>query len=126
MSYDEHLISMAGGDGEFEKKLQQIGAKYAHMYVPRKSDNAPLGEFKVIEDESADGEADVLGEIEARVPQIPVSEMSRAERDRAALLAMVREQRAQIERVLDLLDSNDLNGVLVVNADRVRAALGLS
>jgi len=57
MSYDEHLISMAGGDG------------------------------------------DVLDQIAARIPRIPESEMSRAERDRATLIARVREQRAVIERV---------------------------
>jgi hypothetical protein len=60
--YNEHLISMAGGDG------------------------------------------DVVAEIAARIPQIHESEMSRAEKDRAALLAMVREQRAVIERVEVLVE----------------------
>ena len=68
MSYDEHLISMAGGDG------------------------------------------DVLAGIEARIPQIPESAMSRAERDRATLLAMVREQAARldaVEAVTESLDHSD-------------------
>ena len=66
--YTEHLISMAGGDGE----------------------------------------ADVLGEIEARIPQIPESEMSRAERDRAALLAMVREQQAALSLIANQVNASEM------------------
>jgi len=63
--YSEHLISMAGGDGE----------------------------------------ADVLGEIEARTTPKQGGWESVQDRDIRTLLAMVREQRAVIGRVRELCDS---------------------
>jgi len=102
VSYDEHLISMAGGDGDLHEGEHAIWCNgHAHF--------GPCRRGRVTGTEKAaspggDGESDVLGEIAARIPQIPASEMSRTERDRAYLLAMVREQRAVIERVEAVAD----------------------
>jgi hypothetical protein len=58
---------MSAGESEFEKKLQAIGAKYAHMYVARKPDNAPMKEFKLIEEEPTDGMSGMAEVLEAHV-----------------------------------------------------------
>ena len=66
MSYDEHLISMAGGDGETVDQLAAIEARA----------NDPFGT-------SMQG----IGQVDA---------------DRDTLLAMVRKQQDQLDRVLEL------------------------
>jgi len=69
MSYDEHLISMAGGDGE--TGLDAIEARLAHDRI----------------DFSAPGF---------------IGESGQCMTDRETLLAMVREQRDQLDKVLEL------------------------
>jgi len=73
MSYDEHLTSMAGGDGETVDHLAAIEARLAHDRI----------------DFSAPGF---------------IGESDQCMTDRETLLSLVREQRDQIDRVLELAD----------------------
>jgi len=103
--YTEHLISMAGGDGEVLDQIQ------------RRADKATAGPWVV--DELGDVEAvpefdlhrfDIMPETIARTElrKEDGEFIAHARTDIPALLAMVREQRAVIERVEALADlSND-------------------
>ena len=76
MSYDEHLISMAGGDGETVDQLAAIEARAQAAIVERESNFLDLRQF-----------APVIRAIDESSTDVP------------ALLAMVREQRAKLDRV---------------------------
>ncbi len=75
----------------------------------------------------AGGDGDRLAAIEARIPQIPESEMSNTEKDRAYLLAMVREQAAKLEAAHDIAEwirDNHGDYISRETEERLRAALG--
>ena len=79
MSYDEHLISMAGGDGETVDQLAAIEARAQAAIVERESNFLDLRQF-----------APVIRAIDESSTDVP------------ALLAMVREQQDQLDRILEL------------------------
>ena len=81
MSYDEHLISMAGGDGETVDQLAAIEARAQAAIVERESNFLDLRQF-----------APVIRAIDESSTDVP------------ALLALVREQQATLDRVKALAD----------------------
>jgi hypothetical protein len=85
--YTEHLISMAGGDGDTADQLAEIEARLT-------------GD----KDDFGNGYAD------------------QTIRDREHLLAIIRTQQAQIERVLDLANTRSRCGWRI-SADEIRKAL---
>ena len=102
--YDEHLISMAGGGGDV---LDQIQAR---------ADKATAGPWEV--DRNHPFSSDIVGIYSSGAKKyvVMVDEddpttdaeanfIAHAREDIPALLAMVREQRAVIERVRELADS---------------------
>jgi len=101
MSYDEHLISMAGGDGELD--LDAIEAR---------AQAATEGPWHVDDEEQTVRAREYAGEIVYdRSPEYssewakfkPTAEfIAHARTDVPALLALVREQRDQLDRVLEL------------------------
>jgi len=93
MSYDEHLISMAGGDGEPDaitaRAERAAGALYA---LSSEADSGtPFAERHFI----------------ARNRYLGMADAALAAADVPALLALVREQQAKLDRVEALADEAD-------------------
>ena len=81
MSYDEHLISMAGGDGE---TVDQLAAIEARANVIQRCMNAAPNDCYDM--------SDIGSALDAAANDVP------------DLLALVREQQAKLDRILKLAD----------------------
>jgi len=96
MSYDEHLISMAGGDGEPD--LDQIQARAdAATEGPWKAEH-----YAVDEDEgrirvTSPSDSDIYNTAEAVRP-LDATFIAHARTDVPALIALVRDQQAKLDR----------------------------
>jgi len=94
MSYDEHLISQAGGDGDVPSRLAAIEARaQAATEGPWQMDE---GSYHVYRGEDMIC-ADLYTEPDAAF-------IANARTDVPALLALVREQQAKLDRILKLAD----------------------
>ena len=108
MSYDEHLISMAGGDGETVDHLAAIEARAGHfpsLLVAHSDAGSPASVY-----EEADGLETICNipgyyspEAQNQIADAIVDMQS----DRDTLLALVREQQAKLDRVKALADWAD-------------------
>jgi len=83
MSYDEHLISMAGGDGETVDQLAAIEARAQAAIVERESNFLDLRQF-----------APVIRAIDKSSTDVPALLALVRERD-----ATIREEQAKLDRV---------------------------
>jgi len=129
MSYDEHLISMAGGDGDV---LDQIQAR---------ADKATAGPWTAQDLETEHGHrgifwisdlnhgAKTIAEIDANDGGIEAiwsfkdaEFIAHARTDIPALLAMMREQRARLDAVAELANWAGKHG-WTLDAAAIRAAL---
>jgi len=112
MSYDEHLISMAGGDGDHAPDLDAIQAR---------ADKAASGPWRWDENFGDKGDTgtaltndagtEIIGAYnwhccsyrdEPTVDESSAEFIAHARTDVPALLALVREQQAKLDRVLEL------------------------
>jgi len=85
MSYDEHLISMAGGDGETADQLAAIEARAQAAIVERESNFLDLRQF-----------APVIRAIDESSTDVP------------ALLALVREQHAALALIANQVKAAEM------------------
>ena len=123
MSYDEHLISMAGGDGD-ALDLDAIQARAdAATEGPWISVRHDLTLY--VEAESRELNPINVGYVGNR-PEPDAEFIAAARTDVPTLLALVREQQARIERVEAECANTDVGSYDALQADlvdRIRAAL---
>ena len=110
MSYDEHLISMAGGAGEADV-LGEIEARVAAASpgpweTAMSNDDYPPVTHAVITASHGDVVAELAEDVRADTQEGPLATgsedayfIAHARTDIPTLLAMVREQRAKLDRV---------------------------
>ena len=138
MSYDEHLISMAGGDGEVDV-LGEIEARVnAATPGPWKGDTGTRGDCVVwgpngrflMNMQAEPHWLEYPGEkrmVSFDVDRRDAEFIAHAREDIPALLAMVREQRAVIAKVAevirDLSFDYDVDTPAVVDVEAIRAVL---
>jgi len=114
MSYDEHLISMAGGDGDTVDQLAAIEAR---------ANAATEGPWEVSTGMADQSIIFMPDGYSFKVNGHPDSKfIAHARTDVPALLALVRERDAQIEAVRNLANAHGRHGFLVTPAD-IRAAI---
>jgi hypothetical protein len=120
--YNEHLISMAGGDGDVLDQIQRRADKATTgpWYVDDVEQTVRAQEYagEIIYDRSAEHSS---GWAEFK----PTANfIANARTDIPALLAMVREQQSVIDKVKALCDAADRYGDYhVIQSDTIRAAI---
>ena len=133
MSYDEHLISMAGGDGEPDLdaiearaqaategpwKAQNLERDHGHCGIYWVSVDRP-DEIKTVAEVDANDDG-----VEAIWRMADAEFIANARTDVPALIAVAREQQAKLDRVRDLCDAADRYGDYhVIQSDTIRAAI---
>ena len=124
MSYDEHLISMAGGDGETVDQLAAIEARagyFPSLLVAHSDAGSPASVY-----EEADGLETICNipgyyspEAQNQIADAIVDMQS----DRDTLLALVREQQAKLVAVDNMVERAEMHGNHTLYVYEVRAAL---
>ena len=121
MSCDEHLISMAGGDGDSADQLAAIEARAkAADEGPWRVERHDLSLWVHSADEGLEANLGYVG----NRPEANATFIANARADVPALIAVAREQQAKLDRVRDLCDAADRYGDYhVIQSDTIRAAI---
>jgi len=121
MSYDEHLISMAGGDGDVLDQIQKRADAATEGPWVEWHENGTPGQLEAYNCPPATG-AFLIDYADWEQKQKDANFIAHARTDIPALLAMVRERDAKLAAVQQIVDTFEHYGI-AVGTEVLRAAL---